>query len=380
MGEHMKVIIAPDSYKGSLSALEVCKHIEVGLKRVLPTCTCLHFPMADGGEGTTEAIALHNAARIKKVFVKGPQMKKVEASFALLEDNVAVMEMASASGLPLCDTLDVMRATSYGTGELIKAALDCGCTRIYIGLGGSATNDGGIGMLQALGVSFQDEMRKELALGAYALSNLHYIDITNLDERLKNVEIIALCDVINPLYGSNGATAIYGKQKGANCKEQQLLERNLYHFSEICKNTFDNVNPDAAGSGAAGGMGFALQTFLQAKIESGIQCVMKLTQFEQTLIDYDLIISGEGCLDSQSMNGKVIGGLAQLASKHKKTLIAIVGSAKEDAMPLFDKGLSAYESCVTYPCTLEMALKNAGRNIEDAAQRLMQTLIIKCEQ
>ena len=352
----MKIIIASDSYKGSLSSLEVAKHIQVGAKKVFQDATFETIAMADGGEGTVDAMISSIGGEIKTVTVKDPLQRDIQASFGILKDSSAIIEMAAASGLPLVgQDKDIYKASTYGTGQLIQAALDNGCRTIYIGIGGSATNDGGIGMAKALGVQFLDQNNQEIPCDAYSLSKIYSIDMTQLDSRLKDTNIIVMCDVDNPLCGEKGASAIYGPQKGATLEQVQYLDQGLDNLASVCMKTGLKNAKNVPGAGAAGGLGFGLMTFLNATLAAGIDVVLKANHFEEKLNDASLVITGEGRIDYQSIHGKVPTGVGQFAKKKNIPTIAIVGCIGKDATLVYDYGVDTIESCVYAPCQLEEA-------------------------
>ncbi|MEG0367845.1 MAG: glycerate kinase, partial [Coprobacillus sp.] len=302
----MKIIIASDSFKGSLSSLEVAQHIQKGALKVFKDATFDIIEMADGGEGTVSAMISSIGGEMKTIDVLDPLHRHIKAEFGILKDGSAIIEMAAASGLPLVShQKDIYKSSTYGTGQLIKAALDYGCQNIYIGIGGSATNDGGIGMAHALGVKFYDQNHHELDCLAYSLPMIRSIDISQLDQRIHNTHITVMCDVDNPLCGHNGASAIYGPQKGATPSQVEYLDQGLANLAKVCADMQLKDAKDIAGAGAAGGLGFGLMTFLNAQLSSGIDVVLQANHFESKLKDATLIITGEGRIDSQSIRGKV---------------------------------------------------------------------------
>lgn len=372
----MNIIIAPDSFKGSLSTSEVANHIKNGVLRVYPNAKFEIIPMADGGEGTVEAMIANLGGHIEYVDVCGPLQNSVKAHFGILEDGKAIIEMAAASGLPLAKEKDIMNATTYGTGQLIKKALDMNCKHIYIGIGGSATNDGGVGMAQALGASFKNKEGKEISLGAKDLNNISQIDLSNLDTRLHNIEITIMSDVNNPLCGNEGASAVYGPQKGATPEQVKILDQSLSHLADECVKAGFNDIRNLPGAGAAGGLGFALVTFLNANMRSGIESILEASHFNDKLEWADLVITGEGRIDEQSIYGKVISGIAKQAEKKDVPVVALVGSIGHHAQVVYQHGIHSMESCVSSSSTLEDAMQNAAINVEDAAERIMRTIAV----
>lgn len=292
-----------------------------------------------------------------------------------MDNGAAIIEMAAASGLTLVDHLDIVNANTYGTGLLIKDALDRNCSPIYLGIGGSTTNDGGIGMANALGIKFYDESNCELPPIPISLAKISRIDLSGLDPRIATTKIIAMCDVTNPLCGANGASAIYGPQKGATGDDIKLLDLGLASLADACVKAGLEDNRDLPGSGAAGGLGFGLVTFLNAYLKSGIETVLAMTKFEELLSDCDLVITGEGRIDYQSLNGKVPVGVGKIAKKFNIPVVAIVGSIGENLAGIYDY-VDAIESCVVRPCSLEEAIKNADINVINASERIMRLLLL----
>lgn len=372
----MNIIIASDSFKGSLTTNEVALHIKKGVKKVYPNAHFEIIPMADGGEGTVEAMIANLGGHIEYVDVCGPLQENVKAHIGLLDNGKAIIEMAAASGLPLVKNKDIMSATTYGTGQLIKKALDMECKHIYIGIGGSATNDGGIGMAQALGVSFKNQQGNEIALGAKEIAEIAQIDTSQLDPRIHNVEITIMSDVNNPLCGKQGASAVFAPQKGASIEQISLLDKSLAHLADECVKAGFNDVRNMPGAGAAGGLGFALVTFLNANMHSGIEAVLEAANFYQKLDNADLVITGEGRIDEQSIMGKVPSGIAKYAAKKDVPVAAIVGCIGKNAHIVFQQGINAIESCVYAPTSLDEAIKNAAKNVEDAAERMMRMIAI----
>lgn len=373
----MKIVIAPDSYKESLSALEVAQAIEAGFRQVFPTAEYCCLPVADGGEGTVDAMVAATGGRRIEVGVTGPLGKPVTAFYGLTGDGeTAVIEMAAASGLALIprDERDPMRATSRGTGELIIAALDAGARRFILGIGGSATNDGGAGMLQALGVRLLDPQGDELGPGGGELDRLARIELDGLDSRLAGCEIEVACDVDNPLVGPRGASAVFGPQKGATPEMVAALDAKLGHFAEIVARDTGIAVADVPGTGAAGGMGAAMLAFLGASLRPGIDIVMEAVGLDHEVADADLVITGEGRIDSQTINGKTPIGVARVAKKHGKAVIGIAGCLAADAGVVHAHGIDAVFSVLYKPCTVDEALRDAAGNVEMAARNIAATL------
>lgn len=369
----MKIMIASDSYKGSLSSLEVADYIKKGILQVFPDCKFEILSMADGGEGTVEAIVDSLQGKYQRVKCLNALNEEIDAYYGIFNNDHAIIEMASASGLPLVKEKRIMEANTYGTGQLILDALDKGCRTIYLGIGGSATNDGGIGMANALGIKFYDEKHQELQAIARNLPYITFIDNTCLDSRIKETKIIVMCDVSNPLCGPNGASAIYGPQKGATTDDIVYLDNGLKNLAHICENAGYNNYQNEKGAGAAGGLGFGLMTFLNASLQSGIETVLDIVQFDDLVKDCDLVITGEGRIDNQSIYGKVPTGVSIAAKKYNIPTIAIVGSIGQNVERVYDC-IETIESCVDHPCTLDEALKNASDNIYHATIRIMKAI------
>ena len=369
----MKIMIASDSYKGSLTSLQVANCIKKGIKEVFPDSQQIILSMADGGEGTTEAVVESLNGQYRTIRCYDPLYQEIEARYGLFDQDKAIIEMASASGLPLIKEKKIRKANTFGTGQLILDALNQGCHTIYIGIGGSATNDGGIGMAHALGIRFYDHNHNELLPVPENLPAIAYIDSKNLDQRIKNTAIIVMCDVSNPLCGTNGATHVYGPQKGASIEDIKYLDQGLQHLADICvKQGYSNFQNEQ-GAGAAGGLGFGLMTFLNARLQSGINTVLEIVRFDEQVNDCQLVITGEGKIDNQSLNGKVPIGVALAAKKYHIPTVAIVGSIGQDATKVFDY-IESIESCVPRPCHLHEALDNAKDNLYQATLRIMKAI------
>jgi glycerate kinase len=372
----MKIVIAADSFKGSCSSLHVANLAEKGIKKVFPAAEVVKVPVADGGEGTTEALVTGLKGSFRRITVTGPLGTKVTAEYGILPGKVAVMEMATASGLPLVAEADRNPAltTTYGTGELIKDALDQGCRKLMLGIGGSATNDGGMGMAQALGALFQDTAGQELGFGGGALAKLAKIDLAALDPRLKEMELITLCDVANPLCGSQGASYIYGPQKGAKPEDLPVLDQNLRHFAAQVKLHLGKDIAEIPGAGAAGGLGAGMIAFCDSKLRRGIDTILELVELESKLAGADLVITGEGRIDGQSIFGKVPVGVGLLARKHEIPVIAMVGGIGPGAEAVYEYGIGSIVSIVNRPMPLEESIREAETLIAEAAERLMRII------
>lgn len=372
----MRVLIASDSFKGSLSSIRVGEAVTEGIKKVFSDAVIKIIPIADGGEGTVEALVTACGGKYLTKTVGSPLGAPIEAQMGMLPDRTAVIEMAAASGLPLvpADKRNPLITTTRGTGELIKAALDEGAKAILIGIGGSATNDGGAGVAQALGVKLLDHEGAELPPGGAYLANLAKIDTTGIDSRLNQVPITVICDVDNPLCGERGASAVYGPQKGATPDMVSHLDRCLLHYAGVIKEQLNIDICDIPGAGAAGGLGGGLMAFAKASLKSGTEAVLETIKFDQMISGYDLVITGEGRIDAQSAYGKVPMGVGIRAQKHGKPAIAIVGSIGDGAEIMHEYGLNAIVPIVTGIMTLEEAMADAYKLVVQATERVFRLL------
>lgn len=368
----MKIVIAPDGFKGNLSALQVAQAIDKGIRRVVPDALTTLKPMADGGEGTVQAMVDATGGKVITTEVTDPLGGRVSAHWGLLSDKVTgVIEMASASGLPLVppEKRNPLLTTTYGTGELILAALESGCRKLIIGIGGSATNDGGAGMAQALGARLLDSTGAELPSGGAALANLEHIDVTNLDPRLADCEVLIASDVSNPLCGAHGASAVYGPQKGATPEMVTRLDAALAHYADVIQRDLGIKVKDALGAGAAGGLGAGLIVFLKAELIPGIDIVIQATNLVEHLKDADLVFTGEGRLDSQTARGKVPTGVAKRAKEFGLPVIAIAGEILDDYHIVYEHGIDAVLSIAPGPISLSQSMAEAEKLITDTAER-----------
>ena len=375
----MKIVIAPDSYKESLSATEVARAIEKGFREIFPDAEYVSVPVADGGEGTVEAMIAATNGTMQHAVVTGPLGESVNACWGISGDGVtAFIEMAAASGLALVPPAqrNPLITTSRGTGELILAALDKGARNIIIGIGGSATNDGGAGMVQALGAKLTDANGTDIGHGGGSLMALNNIDISTLDPRLKNCAIRVACDVSNPLIGEQGASRIFGPQKGATEATILELDNNLSHYADVIHTALRIDVKNVPGAGAAGGMGAALMAFLGAELKSGIEIVTQALNLEEHIHDCTLVVTGEGRIDSQSIHGKVPVGVANVAKKYHKPVIGIGGSLTRDVEVVHQYGIDAVFSVLTSISTLEEAFRGAFDNIYRASRNIAATLAI----
>lgn len=375
----MKVLVAPDSFKGSLAALKVATAIEEGIRRVFPQAEVRKVPMADGGEGTVQSLIDATGGKFIRKEVIGPLGEKVMAFYGILGDKrTAVVEMAAASGLPLVppEERDPSKTTTYGTGELIVDALGKGCRDFIVGIGGSATTDGGAGMAQALGAELLDREGREIGFGGEKLRKLDRINISNLDARIGESTVTVASDVDNPLCGEKGAAHVYGPQKGASPEMAEELEEALEHFAKILKRDLGRDVRDVPGAGAAGGLGAGLIAFLGAELRPGIDIVMETVQLEKKLKDVDLVITGEGKMDEQTIYGKTPFGVAKLAKKYKKPVMGICGTLGEGGEILYQHGFDVILANLKAPMSLEKAMKETRRLTVETTERAMRILKI----
>lgn len=373
----MKIVIAVDSFKGSLTSLEAGHAAAEGIRRVCPDAEILVRPLADGGEGTVDALTSGMGGRLRTIPVEGPLGETVRCSYGII-DNTAVIEMAAAAGLPLVPPAlrDPMNTSTYGVGQLIADAIDQGCRRFLIGIGGSATNDGGAGMLQALGFRLTDADGRDIPRGAKGLAGLARIDDAHASSALSACTFRVACDVTNPLCGEHGASAVFGPQKGATPQTIPLMDAGLARFAALARQLRPNCDPNARGSGAAGGLGFALQTFLGAQLCSGVRIVLEETRLSDALRGADVAVTGEGRLDGQTAMGKAPIGVAQLAKQHGCLTLALCGGVTHDASACNDAGIDAYFPITRGVTTLADAMnpKNARANMADAAEQAFRLL------
>jgi len=369
----MRIVVAPDSFKGSLSAVEVANAMEKGILNIFPEAEVKKVPIADGGEGTVEALVAATGGRIIKNTVVGPLGTDVEACWGILGDGeTAVIEMASASGLTVVPEgqLNPRVATTYGTGQLMKAALDMGIRKLIIGIGGSATNDGGAGMAAALGIRFFDAAGRSLPAGGSALASLDKIELTNVDPRLAEMQILVACDVNNPLCGPKGASAIYGPQKGATAEMIAELDAALKHYGEIAKQATGRDVAERAGAGAAGGLGAGLLFFTEAALKPGVEIVLETIGFADIVKQASFVITGEGRTDSQTAHGKAPMGVANIATQYDVPAFCLSGGLGNGCETLFDLGMSGLMSIVPQPMPLSECMADAANLIQDGADRL----------
>jgi len=375
----MRILIAPDSFKNALSALEVAKCIKVGLQKVLPDTQIDLLPMADGGEGTVEALIDATGGRLITTSVHDPLMRPIESSYGITGDGLtAVIEMASASGIQLitADERDPWITTTYGTGEMIRAALDEGCRDILLGIGGSATNDCGKGMAAALGVRFLNAAGDPVEHGGGSLGEVALIDTSQLDRRIRETKIRVACDVNNQLTGPAGASHVYGPQKGADPEMVEKLDRNLHKFAGVIHTQLGLEVESIPGAGAAGGLGAGLIAFLDGELVKGVVAIAEKTGLEKAVAKAYLVITGEGKIDSQTQYGKTPFGVAQVAKKYGKPVIAIAGTIGEGAEDLYEKGIDTIFSILDRPLRLEEAIEKTPELLEAAAERIGRLILL----
>jgi glycerate kinase len=378
----MKIVAAPNAFKESLSAVGVAKSIARGVRRVLPDAEVVQVPVADGGDGTAEALVAATGGQIIKRRVTGPLGEPVDAYFGLLGDgHTAVVEMAVASGLHLVPNgkRNPMKTTTYGTGELIATALDQGATKVIVGIGGSATVDGGAGMAQALGCSLLDGDGRDIARGGQGLAHLSRVDLSKRHPKVQGVEALVACDVDNPLTGPKGAPAVYGPQKGATPEMVEKLDGYLANYAQILKRDLGLEVDRVPGAGAAGGLGAGLMAFLGATLKSGVEIVIEASRLEEKLKGADLVITGEGKLDGQTAFGKAPIGVARLAKKHGIPVVALGGALADDAPELVNHGVDALFSILPRPMSLSEAMKRTDEFVARATEQIIRLILLKVD-
>ena len=375
----MKVVVAIDSLKGSLTSLEAGEAIREGVLRAIPEAEVVVRPLADGGEGTVEALTLGMGGRLENATVTGPLGRPVSCAYGLLPaEHLAVVEMSGAAGITQVPEAErnPMNTTTYGVGEVIRRAIEQGCRRFIIGLGGSATNDGGIGMLQALGFGLLNENGAPVSFGAKGLQELRRITTEHVLPELAECEFRVACDVTNPLCGERGASAIYGPQKGATPAAILQMDKWLADFAELAKTVNPEADPDLPGAGAAGGLGFAFLAFLGGRLNSGTRIVLDETRLEDYVRDADFVVTGEGRLDEQTGMGKAPSGVAKIAKRHGKPVIAFSGSVTEDATACNAKGIDAFFPILRTVVTLQEAMghDNAAHNMANTVEQVFRLI------
>ena len=371
-------LLAPDSFKESMTAEQACAAMQRGIVKALPDAQFIYVPMADGGEGTVDALVAARNGRKVELDVSGPFIQqKVQGYFGLIEnDQTAVIEMALANGIHLIESSqrNPLLTSTLGTGEIIKAALELGVSKIIIGLGGSVTNDAGAGMAQALGAKFLDENGQAVQVGGGQLDQIQSIDLSQLDPRLKSTEIVIASDVNNPLCGENGASHVFAPQKGGTSEMVATLDRNLKYFADLVAQHIGQDFQDIAGAGAAGGLGFGLMAFAGAKIRSGVEIVIEETGLSEKIDQADYVFTGEGGIDFQTKFGKTPFGVAQVAKRFNKPVIAFAGYVGKGIEELYDEGFTAIFGIVDGACDLQTALKNGEKNLERCCVNVVKVL------
>jgi len=375
----LKILVAPDSFKGSLTAMEVSKNIKRGIHNFDSKIDVDLLPMADGGEGTVQSLVDATEGEIIEREVTGPLGNKVKAFYGLLgEGKTAVIEMAAASGLPLVPEgkKNPLKTTTYGTGQLIASALEHGVEQIIIGIGGSATNDAGVGMAQALGAEILDAKGDQVDFGGGNLDQIEKMELKNLDSRLKGVEIQAACDVDNPLFGEDGAAYVYAPQKGAYTEMVEILDQNLRHFNQIAVKELGKDTNKIPGAGAAGGLGAGLVAFLDAELKAGVDIVLDIIDFEKRLKGVDLVITGEGMLDGQSIYGKTPVGVSRSAAKKDIPVIAVAGTLGRGVEKVLDHGINAYFSIIDRPAELNEIVERSPELLANLSEQIIRIIQI----
>lgn len=378
MSSKMRIVIAPDSFKECLTATQVAAAISEGIKRVISEAGIISIPMADGGEGTVEALVTATGGKIIPVLSVDALNRPIQSFFGVLgNQKTAVIEMAVASGLELLapNERNPLIASTYGTGLLLKAAMEAGFTQIILGVGGSATNDGGAGMAQALGFGLLDKKGNPIVPGGGSLGKLHTIDRSNVHPLLQNVNITVACDVRNPLLGASGATHVYGPQKGATPDMLETLEKNMSHFARILHQEFGTDISEIPGAGAAGGLGAGLMTFCHAVLGSGFELISKLTHLEDHIRQATLVFTAEGKIDSQTAYGKTVSGVAQLARKYQVPVVALAGIVNNDLTELYDLGVTSVFAIGNQPMSIEESKARATELLAGTTERIMRLVL-----
>lgn len=378
----MKVVTAIDSFKGSLTSMQAGQAASEGIKRVYPDACVVVRPIADGGEGSVDALVEGMNGKRQAVMVKGPLGESVRAEYGIIEESkTAIIEMSAASGITLISEKqrNPLHTTTYGVGEMIMDAIEKGCRNFIIGIGGSATNDGGIGMLQALGFGILDNNGNQVPLGAKGIKEISVIDDKDALPVLKECSFNIACDVTNPLCGENGCSNVYGPQKGADAAMINDMDSWLLNYAEIVKKVFPSSDKDVPGAGAAGGLGFAFMSFLGGKLMNGIDLVLKETRLEEYIKEADIIITGEGRLDFQTAMGKAPSGVAAIAKKYGKTVLAFAGGVTKEAKACNNCGIDAFFPVLRSVCTLEEAMntQNAYNNMADTVEQVFRVIKIR---
>ena len=371
-------ILVPDSFKGTLSAIEVCNIIKSSIKNLYKDANIISVPVADGGEGTVDAFLYALGGEKKSVWVSDAfNEQKILAHYAMLKDNIAVIEMAACAGLPLVkNRLEPDKTTTFGVGELIVDAINSGAKKIILGLGGSATNDGGCGMAAALGVKFKDEQDQKFIPTGGTLSKIYKIDMNNIYPKIKDIEFISMCDVDNPLCGRLGASAVFAPQKGADEDMVKLLDEGLAHLAKIIKRDLHIEVKDIKGAGAAGGLGAGSIAFLQSKLTKGIDVVLDTINFDELVSKADIVFTGEGKFDSQSLHGKVVMGVANRSQKYKTPVIVVTGAIGENIQEAYNKGITAIFSINKEPMEFSKSALKSKENMILTMENILRLLKI----
>lgn len=371
-------ILVPDSFKGTLSAIEVCNIMKSSIKNLYKDANIISVPVADGGEGTVDAFLYALGGEKKSVWVSDAfNEQKILAHYAMLKDDIAVIEMAACAGLPLVkNRLEPDKTTTFGVGELIIDAVNSGAKKIILGLGGSATNDGGCGMAAALGVKFKDEQDQEFIPTGGTLSQIYKIDMNNIYSKIKDIEFISMCDVDNPLCGKLGASAVFAPQKGADEDMVKLLDEGLAHLAKIIKRDLHIEVKDIKGAGAAGGLGAGSIAFLQSKLTKGIDVILDTIKFDELVSKADIVFTGEGKFDSQSLHGKVVMGVANRSQKYKTPVIVVTGAIGENIQEAYNKGITAIFSINKEPMEFSKSALKSKENMILTMENILRLLKI----
>ncbi|WP_302177756.1 glycerate kinase family protein [Megamonas funiformis] len=371
-------ILVPDSFKGTLSAIEVCNIMKSSIKNLYKDANIISVPVADGGEGTVDAFLYALGGEKKSIWVSDAfNEQKILAHYAMLKDNIAVIEMAACAGLPLVkNRLEPDKTTTFGVGELIIDAINSGAKKIILGLGGSATNDGGCGMASALGVKFKDEQDQEFIPTGGTLSQIYKIDMNNIYSKIKDIEFISMCDVDNPLCGKLGASAVFAPQKGADEDMVKLLDEGLAHLAKIIKRDLHIEVKDIKGAGAAGGLGAGSIAFLQSKLTKGIDVILDTINFDELVSKADIVFTGEGKFDSQSLHGKVVMGVANRSQKYKTPVIVVTGAIGENIQEAYNKGITAIFSINKEPMEFSKSALKSKENMILTMENILRLLKI----
>lgn len=371
-------ILVPDSFKGTLSAIEVCNIMKSSIKNLYKDANIISVPVADGGEGTVDAFLYALGGEKKSIWVSDAfNEQKILAHYAMLKDDIAVIEMATCAGLPLVkNRLEPDKTTTFGVGELIIDAVNSGAKKIILGLGGSATNDGGCGMASALGVKFKDEQDQEFIPTGGTLSQIYKIDMNNIYSKIKDVEFVSMCDVDNPLCGKLGASAVFAPQKGADEDMVKLLDEGLAHLAKIIKRDLHIEVKDIKGAGAAGGLGAGSIAFLQSKLTKGIDVILDTIKFDELVSKADIVFTGEGKFDSQSLHGKVVMGVANRSQKYKTPVIVVTGAIGENIQEAYNKGITAIFSINKEPMEFSKSALKSKENMILTMENILRLLKI----